>query len=228
MGTERIDAVDSKWTLDDVVALTALEKLDGPYVAWTAWSMRPAAVASVVNAITLDGIRSAVELGAGSSTLYLGRALKRTGGTLITVEEDAVWAQRVRSAIAREGLETIVRVVHAPLSPLGCGTRRDWPADAPTTWYATDWIAQMPAVDLVVVDGPAAGDRPDLLARFPAIPLLKEHLCDQFLAFLDDIDREAETRTLERWVQLVQGIATRNLRVGLGVLTTTPDAVPTF
>src|SRR5882762_8666416 len=94
-----IDTQPSKWSFGDLGALIALEKLEGPFVPWTSWSMQPAAVASIVNAIWFDHPRSVVELGSGSSSFYIGRALRETGGNLVSVEENGCWAERIAAAI---------------------------------------------------------------------------------------------------------------------------------
>src|SRR4051794_41390702 len=106
-----------KWTLNDLVALSALQPLVRGYVPWTAWSMRPAAIASIVNEIERGRRRTVVELGAGTSTLFLGHALRQLGGRLTSVEHDGEYADHLRRLVAREELEDVVAVEVVPLAP---------------------------------------------------------------------------------------------------------------
>jgi hypothetical protein len=132
MGRMAQSPPDEKWSLSDLVALSALQSLPSGYVPWTAWSMRPAAVASVVNELLRGRRRTVVELGSGASTIFLGHTLADLGGRLVSVEHDAGYAGHVRRLLEREGLADVVALEVVPLAP--------WtpPEPPPATDPATD------------------------------------------------------------------------------------------
>jgi hypothetical protein len=65
------------------------------------------------------------------------------------------------------------------------------------SWYELTRLQLPGKIDLLIVDGPPAGI--GLNARYPAIPLLYEHLNSAAQIFVDDGDRPDETETAERW-----------------------------
>jgi hypothetical protein len=192
-----------KWDRSDVIALEALAPLRGGYVAWTSWSMRPAALATIVNEIVLKQRRQVLELGSGTSTLFLARALSGVGGNLISVEHDAEWASYIEQCIRAESLEHVARVELIQLAPFApeepAPEATDWPD--PEMWYDMDALrAVCPStIDMLIVDGPPAGRLENVKVRHPAVPVLKHALADDFTIFLDDVDRGAEQETVRLW-----------------------------
>jgi predicted O-methyltransferase YrrM len=88
---------------------------------------------------TLRG--NTLECGSGISTIVLGLAAEKFGGTVYSLEHDIEWYDKVRRRLDRYGIES-VRLIYAPL----------WDQDG-CRWYEC-----APAVrklyDLVVCDGP--------------------------------------------------------------------------
>jgi hypothetical protein len=227
---------DEKWTLADLVALSALQVLPRGYVPWTAWSMRPAAIASVVNEIERGRRRAVVELGSGASTVFLGHTLRDLDGQLVSVEHDAGYADAVRRLVAREGLDDVVDVEVVPLVPWPApgeqierpGPDGDWlPAAA---WYDADRLLAVctEAVDALVVDGPPAGTQPRRLVREPALDVLGARLAADWSLFLDDADRPAEREILRRWSARLGVELTLVERIGLGCGRSDGGFVPTL
>lgn len=189
-----------KWSLSDLLALVALQPLMPRYVAWTAWSMRPAAIATVINEIQLKQRQVVVELGSGTSTVFLAQALVGTGGHLVSIEHDPEWAAYVSGLLERAGLGDVARVEVMALVPL------DMPVGVtrwrhPATWYDVAHLRTVVPdnIDMLVVDGPPAGDEPDVLIRAPAVFALASRLASDYTIVLDDIDRAAERETVRRW-----------------------------
>jgi predicted O-methyltransferase YrrM len=58
--------------------------------------------------------KHALEIGAASgySAIWMGLALRETGGTLVTIEYDPARAKEATANIRRAGLQDVVRVVH--------------------------------------------------------------------------------------------------------------------
>ena len=63
--------------------------------------------------IATKGAKRALEIGgaSGYSAIWMGLALRETGGTLVTMEYDAVRAKELSENIERAGLADVVRVV---------------------------------------------------------------------------------------------------------------------
>lgn len=185
------------WTHRDLHAWQILRPLldAGGYLPWSEGAMRPAGLVDVCNHIVVEERRRVLELGAGTSTVLLARLLRTTGGTLTTIEHDARWTGWVTGQLAREGLDEVARVVHAPLEPSPF-------AASGLPWYAAGPLTEAlagAAPDLLVVDGPPAFRPEESLARLPAVPALLDRLEPGAAIVIDDIARPGEQEVLELW-----------------------------
>ena len=138
-----------------------------------------------------------VELGSGTSTVWLAYACERFGGRLVSYDHDHTYAERTRALLAAHGLETVAEVREAPLAPVvveGVEHR----------WYDTATMRDLRDIDLLLVDGPpeATGEQ----ARFPAVPVLVDKLSARATVILDDANREGEQEALRRWTEAVPGL----------------------
>jgi predicted O-methyltransferase YrrM len=184
----------------DTRAAVELSRLGLRYVPWPAYSMRPAAVAAMVNEVLINARRDIVEFGCGVSTLYMAKALSMAGdgGHIVTFEDNADWGAIVEGQLRAEGLESFVTIVHAPLG--ACRHAKDG-----LQWYDEAIVAAKLAdlrPDLVVVDGPQAGSPGFGMARYPALPMVWPRLAPKCLVALDDIVRPGEKRIVEAWKAL--------------------------
>jgi predicted O-methyltransferase YrrM len=178
----------------DSLALQALTPLARTYVPWTHFALRPNAVVRVLNDIAVNRRTVVVECGGGVSTLFIARLLRERGGQLITIEESAEWAGSLDGQIRKERLAEHASIVHAPLGEvrLADGSHH--------LWYAPEPIAFLAArrdIDLLIVDGPVAERVPEI--RYPALPWLWRSLVPGATVVLDDVDRLAEQRIVNRW-----------------------------
>ncbi|MFY1691170.1 class I SAM-dependent methyltransferase [Plantactinospora sp. WMMB782] len=213
-----------KWSVGDTIAMAALASFGVDYVPWNAYSMRPAALATVVNEMESRQRKSVVEIGAGASTVYLAHAVARNGGRLVSIEHDPVFGEYVRGVIARNGLASVARVEVVPLAPLPAGLleeSQEW--ELPDRWYDVERVrlACPPRIDTLVVDGPPAFGDLNALCRDPAVPALVDQLAPSYSLFLDDIDRPADEETARRWERRL-GI-TINLIERISLAVGTPD-----
>jgi predicted O-methyltransferase YrrM len=166
----------------------------GPPLRADDWSLDDAAL-EVVLAELGRGPRVVAECGCGRSTVVIARALRELGGGEVhSLEHDPAWAQLCRMQLAAEGLSEIATVIEAPLGPHalaqpGCG------------WYAGWAVAQLPesGIELLLVDGPPAGDPELEHSRYPALPALAGRLAPGATVVLDDASRSGERWVLERW-----------------------------
>lgn len=197
-----------------------LSGLEGPFVPMTQHAMRPSCILKVVNDLVLNRRRCVLELGPGASTFYMARALLGTGGRLLSIEHDARWLESMHDRLTAEGLDAVVRLVHAPL------VERDWGMGA-RHWYDPDRIDSALAthrIDLLLVDGPPGVGRNRAMDRYPALPRLRRYLAESATIFLDDAQRWGERRLLRAWeAELGQRFSRRGcggrlaaLRLGVG------------
>lgn len=172
----------------DAGALTRLAALPGPFVPWSAYSMRPTAIADILSDICLYDRRAIVECGSGNSTIYMARLIRQRGSEarVISIDHDPVWASSTRRALEFEGLADVVTVVDAPL------------VDG---WYDTSAIPATPSIDLLVIDGPPAWQKGFSRARERALDHFAPSLAPGSTVVLDDANRPGEQAVLKAWTK---------------------------
>lgn len=170
----------------DAVALLTLAALPGPFLPWTAFSMRPAAIAAVLTEIVLGDREVIVELGSGNSTIYMARLIRQraSGAHILSVDHDREWAERTRLALKREGLSHVATVVDAPLR---------------NGWYDPTAIPSTEGVDLLVIDGPPAYQPGTGRSREPALDHFAAALTADATIILDDARRPGEQAVIAAW-----------------------------
>jgi predicted O-methyltransferase YrrM len=157
------------------------------------WALSPDLAAILVDLIEEHSPGFVVELGSGSSTIVMARALERFGkpdAAIRSVDHEASFADISRGRVDREGLATRAEVVHAPLQSIAT----PW---GPATWYDPAAFAGLPPIDLLVVDGPPESTGP--FARRPALGVLAEHLAPGAVIVVDDASRPDERAMVADW-----------------------------
>jgi hypothetical protein len=155
-------------------------------------ALAPAALLGLVHLIRTRRPRRVLELGSGTSTIWMAYALEQAGGTIVSLEHDAEVTARSRAAVAAHALVGVAEVREAPLRPLAL-------EDRTFPWYDLEALADMHDVDLLVVHGPPAQTGPD--ARYPAMRLLEDRLAEAASVFVDDEDGVAG-----RWLETTEGL----------------------
>lgn len=174
------------------------------------WALNPQGLLSLVTLVERQRPRVVVELGSGTSTVWLGYALAAvpsapaTNGTgrsprLISLEHDERYAAESRGGIRHH--ESAMAPTEVRMAPLTTVQVRD----EEFQWYDPAALSDIDAIDLLIVDGPPGSTGP--LARYPAVPVLRDKLTDGALVVLDDADRDDEAKIVERWMQEVPGLA---------------------
>jgi hypothetical protein len=170
---------------------------DGPVVfedlPWSDWALLPAALETLLSELGRGRTRI-VECGSGVSTIALARALRDRGGRLHALEHDADWAEFVVGWLEREGLDGTASVIEAPLRPHGLALDG-------SGWYDERAVERLPeaGVELLLVDGPPAGEPDVARSRYPALPVLGDRLADSAIVVLDDVNRPGEAEVLAAW-----------------------------
>jgi glycosyltransferase involved in cell wall biosynthesis/predicted O-methyltransferase YrrM len=196
----RLEAnLQAEFQLRDMLAASESSK---PAAAITplnpGWQLSPQAMQEVVRHVLLDQPKVVVECGSGASTMWIGRALRRVGeGRLISLEDSADWVAIVTGLLQHEGLSS-VEVRHAPMEPIKVAGHEQ-------PWYSASALADVEEIDLLLVDGPPG--RTNKLARYPALPALRDKLRPGATVMLDDCHRRDEKETLSRWLAEVPGLS---------------------
>lgn len=156
--------------------------------------------------------RVILELGSGTSTIIVARALQTLGcppEMHIAVDHDVRYLRRTIQLARMNGVEQFVRFEHCPLGPV--------------PGYALPWYSRVPEtigraqIDLVIVDGPPAYEPGKERSREPALPVIRDFLSERAVVILDDANREAEGKILDRWLQDYPEFSLTRVREGKGV-----------
>ena len=132
-----------------------------------------------------------VELGSGSSSVWLGYIARQLGAKVYSVEHLEEFREKTMRMVSEHSLDDVVKVVYAPLETTMIGSTE-------YRWYSQRVVGELPNnVDLLLVDGPPSGV--GHLARYPALPVLRKKLARGGTVGLDDSDRPDERETLRLW-----------------------------
>lgn len=194
-------------TRADMFALQRLATLKLDFLPTSIESMRPAAVNLILNDIILNRRKTVLEFGSGVSTLYIAALIRHVGeGKLISFEHDKEWMKIVEAILSQNGLSEFVSLEYAPLV-----MDHPWVSKSKTSWYEAESVRKALSrviVDLLVVDGPPAGNKlngKNQLSRFPALPAVEPHMSSPCAVILDDFNRLGEQKIVKSWVEDFEG-----------------------
>lgn len=192
-------------SMADLSAKIDLKSDSSDYLPWNGSAMRPSMVQLISNEI-IFGKRSAVlEIGTGLSTIILGKILKEIGGNLTTVDQDSVWQKEILQ-LASPAL---------PIHPISANMKRQ-NIDGPCQiYFDQEELAQHlggKKFDCLVVDAPIA--RRGQMSRYPAFPVFHRYLKEQFVVFLDDINRPDEAKIAKLWSKTFNLTLVESLIIG--------------
>lgn len=177
--------------LEAMVGLNAVLGPKYPFPGTRGWAASPDLLREVVTHVLHHPVALAVEASSGTSTLMIAYAMERKGsGHVIALEHDALYAGRTRDLLQLHGLAHRATVVHAPLVEHRAG-------GSGLLWYDLSKAPMDAPIDLLVVDGPPEEVGP--MARYPAVPLLRDRFAPGARVILDDGDRPDERTIAERW-----------------------------
>lgn len=161
------------------------------------WAMSASTLIWMLDRLENPSVRTIVECGSGSSTVWFATALATRGGEgrVIAMETSAAYAESTRAELAKLGLEDRAVVLHAPLVDTAVPGRDNQP------WFDVSVLPDLPPVDLLFVDGPVGGVAHQV--RYPAFPLLADRLAPGATVVLDDTGRPAEAAIVQAWKEEV-------------------------
>lgn len=132
-----------------------------------------------------------LELGSGTSTIWLGYLAKRYGGKVVTLDHLEEYLNLTRTAVTRHDLVGQVECRFAPLEKVDVDGEL-YP------WYSLHAFEGLNNIDLVVIDGPPAATGPK--ARYPALPNIVKLLAPNTTVILDDAHRQDEIDIVDAWL----------------------------
>ena len=161
------------------------------------FALNPTDLLELLHLVRLRQPRLVLELGSGTSSVWLAYALEQYGGKLVSLDHDADYARQTRTMLAAHGLAAVAEVREAPLRELTAnGTAYQW--------YDVTRLTDLTGIDLLLIDGPPAATGPD--ARYPALSVLAERLAATATVVLDDANRQDEREAVRRWTAEVPGL----------------------
>lgn len=172
----------------------------------TSFSMEPVNLLSLLNLLDSHMPETVVELGSGYSTLVVAAWMREQGtGKVVSFDHDRDWAEITRFYLQKHGLRRFAYVHCAGLSRQACLGHE-------LNWYtiAEEALTALPTVDLLVVDGPPAGEPGAHLSRLPAMICFYDRLAEDAVIFLDDGNRAGEIEVVKIWSERYSDFIARN------------------
>lgn len=169
------------------------------------WALNPTDLLGVLSLIERRRPSLVVELGSGTSTVWMAYLLERVGGRLVSLDHERQYAEQTRAMLSAHNLENVAEVRDAPLRPVTVRGNE-------FNWYGVEALTDLSEVDFVLVDGPPGALGP--LSRYPALEVLKPRLARTATIVLDDLSREDEQETVRRWVAEIPEVTRDRVLLG--------------
>lgn len=185
----------------------------------SSWSMRFSNLQKVVQLLDKNKPQVVVELGSGISTICIAAWLRQHGsGRLLSFDHDSQWAAATRHELLRQDLGEYAHLHVAPLAAQDVGGHS-------CTWYNLDpYDKELRNIDMLIVDGPPAGESADDNSRLAAGIYFGSRLAKEATVLLDDSKRPGEKTIADDWASRLPGFscASHNSLTGLLVMQRMP------
>lgn len=155
------------------------------------WAIDARAMLHIRQIIQDHQPRQILELGSGTSTIWLGYLAEQLGASVVSIEHDERFKQRTDYLLNKHQLTDVVSTVHAPLTPLRLN-------GIDYHWYDRQAFEGLQNIDLLLIDGPVGTT--NRWARYPALPVLWSQMAEEAVVVLDDAARPEESESVESWV----------------------------
>lgn len=181
-----------------------------PIPAMNGWAATPELAVTVLKEIIRNKPNTIVELGSGVTTLINGYGLEKYNpkGKMISIDHDSDYAAITNSEIELHGLENVVELRVAPLKKVNINSTAQ-------TWYDSSAFEFKAKIDLLIVDGPPV--KTEKYARYPALPVLHEHLSDSCTIIIHDTKRKQESAIVKNWLNEFPSFQESKLRTDKGI-----------
>ena len=190
----KMDAYQGKIDYSQIEALFslfAIFKYRAPLPSFRGWAISPDLAKIIVQLILANRPKVILSLGSGVSDVIIGYCLEHLGaGRLISIEHDIYYEENTRSLLDQHALDEYVELHACPLIEYEIHEQR-------CHWYGVDMNEFRSGIDMLIVDGPPGST--ELLARYPALPLLRQYLNENCVIVVDDGKRDDERSMMQRW-----------------------------
>jgi predicted O-methyltransferase YrrM len=161
------------------------------------WALNATGLLELMFLLNTKHPKVVLELGSGTSTVWMAYAMERIGGRIVSVDHDRAYANRTRWLLNAHGLDGVAEVREAPLSSVNVDGEE-------FQWYDMAAFEEVGDIDFLMVDGPPGGLGQD--ARYPALRILESRLSPVATVVLDDAYRADEQHIIARWLETVDGL----------------------
>lgn len=159
------------------------------FVPYTTYALDPTEILHILNEVVINQRKCVLELGTGTSTIYLARLAKANNMDIqiISVDHNADYQEVIKQFCAGEGTASHIQFLHAPINE-------------EYNWYDKKVILggmNNRKVDMVIIDGPPKinGDRN---IRANGKTFIEQLLSDSYSIFIDNADRPEERELANR------------------------------
>jgi predicted O-methyltransferase YrrM len=161
------------------------------------WAMDPTCLLELLFLVGRKQPKVVLELGSGTSSIWMAYALEKGGGRLISIDHLTKFVDRTQSLLHLHGVNDLAEVRLAELRQLNINGDE-------FQWYNIDALRDINEIDLLLVDGPPGSL--GKMARYPALHALESQLAPNAVVILDDAERPDEKGIVERWITEVPGL----------------------
>jgi len=204
---------------EDIYALQKLAPLSNAYIPWSKSSIRPSAMAIILNELLINDRKVIVEFGSGISTIYIAKVLDECGGHIYSFEHDEGWFHFISSQLEKNNLSECVSLTYAPL-------RKSTYSLKNSLWYDESIVRNKikNSIDMMIIDGPPAYSKESSLSRYPAVPVLQSRLSKNYCIICDDIVRNGERKIVKMWEKELDIVFSRSyIKGGIAIGRTGPS-----
>ena len=166
------------------------------YLPLTDWAAGPEFLCHISNEICINNRRNIVEFGSGITTIVLARLAKTNSIdlTITTIDQSPEWQNIVKQIAVRDGVDQYIKFVHNPIVPGRCENIAE---------IQQRLFVKEDKFDCVIVDGPASGHE---FTRLESVPIVKDYLCNSFVIFFHDADRDEEKQLAVDWAKRLANV----------------------
>lgn len=169
---------------------------------WAGWSIARDSYEVLEERLSARSPSVIVESGSGASSVLFAEYAHKSGATYVALEHLPLWHAHTLLILAERQLP-VSHIRLAPLHQTEYGI-----------WYST---VCPEGIDFALIDGPPIGEG----GRLAALPMLWDHLAEDFELWLDDARREHERMIVHSWGQQFP-IEAEFFNVGHGMFKITP------
>jgi len=181
--------------------------LEGSLPPLRGWAGSPDYLLEVARQVLKRRPNVAVECGSGASSIVISSCMRKVGtGHLYSIDHDLEYSNKTKELIEAHGLSDWATVIYAPMVEYDINGEK-W------LWYSLDDL-NIRGIDFLNVDGPPAAL--SSLARYPALPLLKEFMSDEFVVLMDDAYRSGETQIVKLWREMIPSVSVDSMELEKG------------